>query len=216
VATLNLHQDVDLLTADLVDIFSESGHETEVADAVATALATVPWLEVDRDGDAVVARTNHGRAERVVLAGHLDTVPAADNFPSTRDEDTLFGLGSADMKSGDAVMLRFSEVDDALRAVRELKRDFADHVRAIEMEPLLIHAGLHYGEVVIAPSGDVFGSTVNLAARLLGAAGTDDIVASRAAIERASGAGAAEFIGEKKFKNVEQPVGCFRVSAAMA
>ncbi len=107
-ATLNLHQDVDLLTADLVDIFSESGHETDLADAVATALTTVPWLKVDRDGDAVVARTNNGRAERVVLAGHLDTVPAADNFPSTRDEDTLYGLGAADMKSGDAVILRLA------------------------------------------------------------------------------------------------------------
>lgn len=105
---LNLHQDVDLLTADLVDIFSESGHETELADAVEQALNPIEWLAVDRDGDAIVARTRGGCTERVVLAGHLDTVPPGGNFPSKRDADTLFGLGSADMKSGVAVMLRLA------------------------------------------------------------------------------------------------------------
>ena len=35
-----------------------------------------------RNGNAVLARTNLGRATRVLLAGHLDTVPAADNLPS--------------------------------------------------------------------------------------------------------------------------------------
>ena len=112
---------------------------------------------------------------------------------------------------GDAVMLSFPEVDAALRAVIELKRAFREHVTAMSMEPLMIHAALHHGEVVESPSGDVFGSTVNLAARLLGAAGTHDIVASRAALERASQAQGAEFIGSRTFKNVSLPVDCFRV-----
>jgi class 3 adenylate cyclase len=111
---------------------------------------------------------------------------------------------------GDAVMLRFAEVDDAVAAVRDLKRDFMSHVRAMSMEPLRVHAALHYGDVVVAPSGDVFGATVNLAARLLGAAGTDDIVASRAAMDRTKLAG-AQFLGDRTFKNVEAPVGCFRI-----
>jgi class 3 adenylate cyclase len=116
---------------------------------------------------------------------------------------------------GDAVMLRFGEVDDAVGAIRDLKRDYAHHVRAMSMEPLRVHAALHYGEVVLAASGDVFGATVNLAARLLGAAGTEDIVASRAAIERTRIAG-AQFLGERTFKNVEAPVGCFRIPDAEA
>jgi class 3 adenylate cyclase len=111
---------------------------------------------------------------------------------------------------GDAVMLRFGEVDHAVGAIRDLKRDYAAHVKAMSMEPLRVHAALHYGEVVLAPSGDVFGATVNLAARLLGAAGTEDIVASRAAMDRTHLAGAL-FLGERTFKNVEAPVGCFRI-----
>jgi succinyl-diaminopimelate desuccinylase len=108
VADLDLHQDVDLLTARLVDIFSESGQETALADAVQSGLSAVQELDVRRDGDAIVARTELGRPERVVLAGHLDTVPAGDNFPSRREGDTIYGLGAADMKSGVAVMLRLA------------------------------------------------------------------------------------------------------------
>jgi succinyl-diaminopimelate desuccinylase len=108
VATLDIGQDTASLTASLVDVYSESGHETELTDAVEAALRTIPHLSVDRDGDAVVARTSWGRAERVVLAGHLDTVPPADNLPSGREGDALRGLGTADMKGGIAVMLRLA------------------------------------------------------------------------------------------------------------
>ncbi len=61
---------------------SVSGDERELADAVEEALRALGHLEVLRDGDAVVARTHLGRGRRVVLAGHLDTVPIADNLPS--------------------------------------------------------------------------------------------------------------------------------------
>lgn len=107
-AIIDIGQDAAALTAALVDVYSESGHETELADAVEVALRTISHLSVDRDGDAVVARTSWGRAERVVLAGHLDTVPPADNFPSMQEGDILRGLGAADMKGGIAVMLRLA------------------------------------------------------------------------------------------------------------
>ncbi len=113
---------------------------------------------------------------------------------------------------GDAVMLRFAEVDEAFRALSELKRVFRVHVEMMSMAPLLIHAAIHRGEVVEAPSGDVFGATVNLAARLLGAAGADDIIASHAALERSGLAAQAQSLGEKTFKNVEMPVSCFRLA----
>ncbi|HQR79053.1 MAG TPA: succinyl-diaminopimelate desuccinylase [Actinomycetota bacterium] len=103
---LDLSADVVNLTAALVDIPSESRHERRIADAVERALRPLPHLDVTRLGNTVVARTDLGRAERVVLAGHLDTVPAADNLPHRIEGDNLYGLGSNDMKGGVAVALR--------------------------------------------------------------------------------------------------------------
>ena len=105
---LDLAADPVELTATLVDVPSESGHEAALADLVEDALRALPHLRVGRDGDAVVARTHLGRASRVLLAGHLDTVPVADNLPSRRDGDRLYGCGSSDMKSGDAVLLHLA------------------------------------------------------------------------------------------------------------
>ncbi|MEV6109532.1 succinyl-diaminopimelate desuccinylase [Streptomyces sp. NPDC051940] len=106
---LDLSLDAARLTARLVDIPSVSGGEKPLADAVEHALRALPHLRVDRDGDAVVARTDLGRAERVVLAGHLDTVPIADNVPSRLDGDgILWGCGTSDMKSGVALQLRLA------------------------------------------------------------------------------------------------------------
>ncbi|GGR17394.1 succinyl-diaminopimelate desuccinylase [Streptomyces netropsis] len=108
-AALDLSLDASALTARLVDFPSVSGDEKALADAVEQALRTLPHLTVDRYGNNVVARTNLGRAERVVLAGHLDTVPIADNVPSRLDDDGyLWGCGTSDMKSGVAVQLRIA------------------------------------------------------------------------------------------------------------
>ncbi|WP_182907757.1 succinyl-diaminopimelate desuccinylase [Microbispora sp. H13382] len=103
---LDLAQDVGALTARLVDIESVSGAEKALADAIEEALVPLPHLTVLRDGDAVVARTDLGRAERVVIAGHIDTVPVAGNLPSRVEDGVLHGCGTSDMKSGVAVQLK--------------------------------------------------------------------------------------------------------------
>ena len=106
------------LTAQLVDIESVSGNEEPLADAIATALADLPYLRLHRDGNAIVARTEFGQSERVVLAGHIDTVPVAENLPSHRDGGLLYGCGSCDMKSGVAVQLRLAaQLSSAVRDV---------------------------------------------------------------------------------------------------
>lgn len=102
---LDLTTDVVGLTAALVDIASESLDEQAIADVVEAALAPLAHLDVVRDGHTIVARTDLGRPERVVIAGHLDTVPANGNFPSRLEGDVLHGLGSCDMKGGVAVAL---------------------------------------------------------------------------------------------------------------
>ncbi len=96
------------LTEQLVDIASVSGEEKEIADAVEAALRRHDHLEVSRLGNTIAARTQLGRPERVVLAGHLDTVPVNDNFPSRREPGTIHGLGSCDMKGGVAVALHLA------------------------------------------------------------------------------------------------------------
>lgn len=107
---LDLTADAVTLTRQLCDIESVSLDEATIADAVQAALSPLPHLVVTRHGNTVVARTDLGRDERVVIAGHLDTVPVNDNFPSRLDETTglLHGLGTCDMKGGDAVMLRLA------------------------------------------------------------------------------------------------------------
>ena len=110
--TLNLEADVVELTRDICDIESVSGNETQLADAIESALSHYSHLEVIRDGDAIIARTNLGRASRVVIAGHIDTVPVANNLPvkllPMEREQVLWGRGTVDMKAGVAVQLKLA------------------------------------------------------------------------------------------------------------
>lgn len=109
---LDIAAGVVSLTSQLCDIESVSGNEGPLADAVQASLRAVTGWEVLRAGNAVVARTDRGRAQRVVLAGHLDTVPVADNLPVRAEGDDrtglLHGRGTVDMKGGVAVMLRLA------------------------------------------------------------------------------------------------------------
>ncbi|MCJ8503873.1 succinyl-diaminopimelate desuccinylase [Kocuria flava] len=135
VPVLDLTADPAELTAALVDIPSVSGDEARIADAVEAALRRLPHLRVHRDGDAVVARTELGRPERVVLAGHLDTVPlptvpgARGTVPSARavvdGRDVLYGRGTVDMKGGVAVQLALAAA--LTEPVRDVTYVFYDH-----------------------------------------------------------------------------------------
>ena len=105
---IDLTTDSVTLTEQLVNVFSVSLEEKQIADEVEEALRAVAHLEVTRRGNTVVARTDLGRDERVLIAGHLDTVPLNDNLPARRDDEYLHGLGSCDMKGGVAVALKLA------------------------------------------------------------------------------------------------------------
>ncbi|WP_243059314.1 succinyl-diaminopimelate desuccinylase [Nocardioides sp. SR21] len=153
---LDLTADAVTLTEQLVNIESVSLDEQAIADAVEEALRALPHLSVERVGHTVVARTDLGLGERVVIAGHLDTVPLNDNLPARRDGDLLHGLGTCDMKGGDAVILRLAatvpepvrdvtyilyeaeEIDakyNGLRLLAEARPDLMAADFAILMEP---------------------------------------------------------------------------------
>ncbi|GAA1992560.1 succinyl-diaminopimelate desuccinylase [Microbacterium pumilum] len=100
------------LTRTICDMPSVSGDETTLADAIHAAVGALAHLDVFRDGDTIVARTDLGRAQRVAIAGHIDTVPINGNVP-TRDiemegEPHLWGRGTVDMKAGVAVQLKLA------------------------------------------------------------------------------------------------------------
>lgn len=101
---------VDLLalTSDLIAMPSESFREGPFVDWIEAELAKLDHLEVVRVGDNVVARTDLGRDQRVLLVGHTDTVPANGNSVPRVDGDVLWGLGAADMKGGLAVFLHLA------------------------------------------------------------------------------------------------------------
>jgi succinyl-diaminopimelate desuccinylase len=124
---LDLGAPVEDLARALIDIPSVSGDESALADQIEAALAPLAHLEVTRLGDAVVARTSLGRAERVILAGHIDTVPIARNVPATLSGDgtELIGRGAVDMKSGVAVMLALAGA--LTEPHRDLTFVFYDH-----------------------------------------------------------------------------------------
>ena len=96
------------LTRQLCDIESVSGNEGGIADAIEAALAGAHHLEVTRDADAIVARTTLGREKRVVIAGHIDTVPVNANLPVVEEDGYLIGRGTVDMKGGVAVALKLA------------------------------------------------------------------------------------------------------------
>jgi succinyl-diaminopimelate desuccinylase len=154
--SLDLNADVVALTESVVNIESVSQNEKALADAIEEALVGIPHLEVTRIGHSLVARTNLGRAERVVIAGHIDTVPLNRNLPSRNDGDKLHGLGTCDMKGGVAVALRLAksvpepnrdvtfvfyeaeEIDDVFNGLGMVAKERPDLVEgdfAILMEP---------------------------------------------------------------------------------
>ena len=128
-ANLNLNSDVAELTRELCDIESVSGNEREITDAIEQALSSFAHLKVVRDGDALVASTNLGRSKRVIIAGHLDTVPVAGNLPtklmSFEREQVIWGRGSVDMKAGVSVMLKLAAT--VTEPVMDVTWVFYDH-----------------------------------------------------------------------------------------
>lgn len=161
---LDLTADAVALTEALVDIESVSQDEQRISDDIEAALRALPHLTVTRIGNSLVARTDLGRGERVVIAGHVDTVPVNDNLPVRNDGTYLHGLGTCDMKGGVAVALRLAatlpepnrdltfvfyeceeiaSVHNGLRRIAEERPDLVEADFAILMEPsdAIVEAG---------------------------------------------------------------------------
>ena len=105
---LSLSAELPVLTAALIDIPSESHDEEQIASLVEQALRAYSHLSVTRIGNSVIATNHADRGDRIVLAGHLDTVPANGNLPHHVESERIYGLGAADMKGGVAIALHLA------------------------------------------------------------------------------------------------------------
>ena len=131
----------------LVRIDSVSRHEAALATFVEGRLRTGAHLEVERVGDNVVARTSGHHATRVLVAGHLDTVPG-DLTSARLEGDNLYGLGATDMKASLSVMLELAldpsprsvEVTWVFYAREEIARRESGLVELAELRPDLLAA----------------------------------------------------------------------------
>jgi succinyl-diaminopimelate desuccinylase len=152
--------DLLALAAELVAIPSVSHHEAALADRVEADLRGAGHLEVMRFEDTIVARTELGRPRRVVLAGHLDTVPPFDGGSGRVEGDTLWGLGAVDMKGGVAVLLDLAttvaapalDVTYVLYACEEVERRHNALARLATTRPELLAAD---AAVLGEPTGGV-------------------------------------------------------------
>lgn len=175
---MDLRQDVLGLATALVDFPSVSHNEAGLADAVEAALRVVPHLTVTRNGNTVIARTQLGRGERVIIGGHLDTVPSSGNDRARLvragepapvadasgslavTEDRLYGLGSCDMKGGVAVQLRLAagieaptrDVTYCFYECEEIEAEFNGLKRIAEEQPELLAADF---AVLMEPSNAI-------------------------------------------------------------
>ncbi len=89
-------------TLELIDIPSESRSEAALAEYVASELR---GAVVEDLGDSCMLAYPRETRPRVLLAGHLDTVPAQDNIPGRVEDGRVYGLGASDMKGALAVMM---------------------------------------------------------------------------------------------------------------
>jgi len=150
VPSLDLSTDVASLAAALIDVPSESHHEGHLADLVESALQAYGHLRLVRHGNTIVARTDAGRPERVLIGGHLDTVPGAGNLPHRLDGDRLYGLGACDMKGGLAVALSLAasvtrpvrDVTYVFYECEEVASQFNGLQHIVTKEPELLEASL--------------------------------------------------------------------------
>ena len=115
---------------------------------------------------------------------------------------------------GDAVMFAFDDTESAVRVLTALHRDFAPAAEQLGIAALRVHSGAHLGEVTVAHDGDIYGQTVNIAARIQGGAAPGQIVVSDAFAKAAANANYRD-MGQQKFKNVPEVIACHELLASL-
>ena len=121
--------------------------------------------------------------------------------------DTLSALGGREVKhTGDGIMASFVSAASAVRCAIQIQRELEKHAQANPGRPLKVRIGAAAGEPV-EQNDDLFGSTVQLAARLCAHAQPEQILVSNAIPDLCLGKGLSfEDLGEIVLKGFGQPV----------
>lgn len=136
----------------------------------------------------------------------------ASLFHKTAREAAESHSGALVKTIGDAVMLAFPNCEAAAAGALTLHRKFAAGSRALQLTALELHSGIHQGVAIQGTDGDLYGTTVNLAARLQGLAKPGEIVVSDPVAQvLASAPTKLEPLGAHQLKNVAKPVVCWRL-----
>ena len=163
--------------------------------------------------ETVVAYSDLGGFVRLTEEDENQALTMASLFHKEGRKASNTARGRVVKTIGDAVLMEFRSVEDAVNAVELFHRQYQTACEASGLPYLPVHSGIHAGMVVKANDGDIYGSTVNIAARLEGVAGPDDIVLSQAAKDKLTGGlPFLQSIGEQSLKNVQSPVECFKVN----
>jgi class 3 adenylate cyclase len=164
--------------------------------------------------DLVVAFSDLGGYTALSATDEAQALHVAGHFQKVAVAVARQNSGRIVKTIGDAVMWVFATPAAAFTATLALSVEFKRAVQADQLPQLPVNSGVHFGSVVEAPGGDVYGAAVNLAARLQGAAKDGTVVASSEAVLEATGGFRFESLGKLELKNVPTPIACFRVFAA--
>jgi len=183
---------------DLVRQFLDEGREQEsraTADAP-SAGDTHTILFTDMEGSTTLADQLGDAGAQEVRRAHNQIVRAA-----------LSANGGNEIKhTGDGIMASFATASSALDAAIAIQRGVAAHKEEQPDSPLGVYVGLNAGEP-IAEEGDLFGTSINLAARICDRAEAGQILASNVVRELAAG---KQFLfadlGETELRGFEDPV----------
>lgn len=164
--------------------------------------------------DATIAFSDLGGYTALSAKDETQALHVAGHFQKVAAEVARRHGGRIVKTIGDAVMWIFPTPAEAFAATLELPGAFQRATQADHLPELPVNSGVHHGSVVEAPGGDVYGATVNLAARLQGVAKDGTVVASMDAVQEVAGGFRLEPMGKLELKNVPVPVACFRVALA--
>lgn len=164
----------------------------------------------------VIAVADVVESVRLMEQGEQEFIGRWHRFVNYVQEQVQVHSGRLHKSLGDGLMLEFSDAEGCIRAALEMQAWFRDVNQALPREEHVhLRIGAHVAEFV-ADKYDIYGTDVNVAARIASLAGPGEVVISATLRDRLGRALALHLddLGQCHLKHVKQPVHAFRVGQA--